>query len=805
MPEKFSPTAHTEDDGSAEHPIVPPSGKWEPEQPRERKSKFPPELEPFVPEAEAFIERHRELFYAIARDRSLTFTVGNKFVINLKSGKVSFDVKDWKMMRERGFSEWQIVWSACHELAHFHDLRTAPEEMLANFEYMERRAKELEPRAIEIFTRRWGKVPEHLTREYPVGKKQEGKPRRTMTGIQIFFYKKIHLLYNSLDDMYVNGTIGNRTAVFRQGGSQEPEIERLYRDYLFATDPKAKGKPPEPLQAADYAALPKSYQYAYALLRKRMVPGQEILVHPDVRAALEVPSDAAAARIGLTREREVNDLITNPANRKAQRSGWRYERIKQAVEPAFVEFLMADLEQLPPPPPPKAGGEDGEEGEGEGGGDDDGEGEGDGLPSEAPPESGDGESEDGKGEPGEPKDGKSKPGDGKPEQGDGKPESGEGSPWDELNEKPEPIDLETVRDFIAQQAAKAAEERAKERERDRGRRLTPEQRDRAAQAKTDAVICGDHGINPALAQEYRALERSVAPYEQALAAVFEQLMRSIEERLVRFIVEGFRSGKFNVERFITKYGADIAADNLGAIPWDALDVYDQRELMSRLSLYPNRIRLRLVLDGSGSMKTERVLAVKQLAVLFMRALSAFEATVNLRFRLKEPIMVDTEVRMFGDRGKSKVVKTFQKGKPGYEDELADRFAAIGKIHGGYGYTYDDEPFEEIAASITPDLTTALKSGRAKEFAFEATDGGSSAKQETRNAVEAVEQKGAVARGFQIGTPDKSEIEIFDEIWGEHGARVPHPKDLAPAAARVLADEIRKITFQIQYYEVEDEE
>lgn len=739
MPEKPQPESYVEP--SPEEKFPKPS------------SEIPPELQEYIPEAQRFIDNYRELFFAIARDRSLDFKPGPAFFIDLKSGVINLDVKDWKLAKERGLSEWQILWSVCHEISHFYDLRESPEQMLGNFEYLERRAKELEPQVLEILRQKLdGELPEHLTREIPLGKKGE----RTMTPIQKFLYDKLHLLYNSLDDMYVNGTLAQRSGAFdERTGSQAPEVKRLYRDILFPTKPKEPGAPPEELEAADYANLPKSYQLAYALLRRRMVGDQEILVSPEVQTKLKGYTDKVAEKHGLTLEKEVTN-ITRPLPRPAfgKKSGpwdpgWRYERIKQAVEPHFIELLMKDLEEMPPPPPP--------------------------------------------------------------EQASGASGSAE-NPWQELDEKSEPIDIDTIKDFIKQQKEKKKEEDAKKKEAERKARLTPEQKTDEAQRKEDAEICKKYDIDPAAAEEYRDIERSIEPYKRELANVFEEVMNSVSARITRFWAEGFRSGKFNVERFIRKYGTELSIGRPEIIPWDTLDVYDQREFISRLMLFPERIRMRLVLDGSGSMTEERILALKQLSVLILEALSTFEATINLRFRLKDPVRVDTEIHMFGDQGKSKIVKSFAASKPTEEDERADRFRAFGKINNGYGVTYDAEPFEKIANSIDATEEADLKAGKAKEFAFEITDGGSQSEQETRNAIDVLEQKGAVkgqptrviVRGFQIGEPQDSEKAIFDRIWGEAGARIAHPKDLAPAIAELLANEFRKTEMLIQYYGEEEE-
>lgn len=107
----------------------------------------------------------------------------------------------------------------------------------------------------------------------------------------------------------------------------------------------------------------------------------------------------------------------------------------------------------------------------------------------------------------------------------------------------------------------------------------------------------------------------------------------------------------------------------------------------------------------------------------------------------------------------------------------------------------------------------LKKGISKEFIFEITDGGSnestdsnvSPAQDTRDAINAVEKKNVITRGFQIGTPSSEEKQIFDKIWGEKGSRINHPSKLAPAMAKTLAEEILKAQFKIQYQEGGEEE
>lgn len=729
------------------------------EKPKTSSIDVPPELQEYVPEAERFVDQYKEIFHAISGDRSIDYKIGTNFVIDLKKGEIHLNVNDWKWAAEKGLSEWQQLWSTCHEISHYKDLREGPQEMLGNFEYLEHRAAEMAPRIVDIWQKKsGGTLPDYLTTPVPIDR--EGK--RTKSFAEVFVYKRLHMLYNSLDDIYVNKTLALRSGIFAPGGSQAPEVERLYRDYLFATQPQEIGKPPQELEATDYEKLPRCYQLAYALLRRHMVPNQPILLSPEVQNKLEGFSDATAQKMGITLEAEVAS-ITNPATTKAKNPGWRYRRIKQAVEPAFLELLLKDAEEMPLPQPPQH-------------------------------------------QPGGQQQTKPQPG-----QGEAQPSD----PWQPLDDKPEPIDLDTIKDFIKQQDEKKKEDAAKKKADKAVTQLTPQEKIHQAIAQADQKICEQYAVDPHLANEYRQLEQSIEPYKRDLAAVFEEVMNTISQRVSTFWAEGFRSGTFNIDSFIRKYSPEIAAERPDLIPWDKLDVYDQREIISRLVLFPDRLRVRLVLDGSGSMNEERIRALKQLSVLFLESLSTFEETVNLRFRLKEPLRVDTEIRMFGSTGKSETIKTFAQGKTADEAERVDRFKAFGNINNSYGGTCDAEPLWGVAQSLDSSLVADLKAQQAKEFVFEITDGGSnetssqarsgtSPEQDTRNAVEALEASSVVIRGFQVGDPSDEEKRIFDRIWGNRGAHIPHPKDLAASVAALLAEELKKTQFQVQYYE-EDEE
>lgn len=748
-------------------------------------SDIPPRLQKYVPMVQHSILVNSHLYFTLLHDSSVIFIPGVGFSSDLKTGVVRIGTEDYPTAEKLGIigtPEFEAMqcYSVCHELGHVRDLKENPKACLGNLEYLEQKAKGIAPQVLDIIRNNIGSVPNYLTKQIPVA----SSSTRFMSNIELFLYKQLFDLYNSLDDIYINRDIPNHAAKFSGSARQAPY--RLYRDFLFPTNPGKPGSPPRELEAADYESMPQSAQLINYLLRKAMVPDQEILISPEVREALSGFADRVAESLGITLEEEVQS-ITSPANSRAKDPDWRNERIRQTIEEVFIQFLLKDLKEFSPPT------------------------EEDLNKMIAQMQNGDQEDAGAESE--------------------GQP----GSPWNILPAHHSgPPNIDKLKEFIRSQDEKAQAGEDKQKEEERKGRLTPDERAQEAQAKADRKICEEFDVDPKFAEEYRELSSSVEPYKKDLSQAFEAVMQTIQQRISTFWTEGFRSGRFNIERFIRKYGPDLATDRVDLIPWEILDIYDQREIISKLVLWPDKLSLRVVLDGSTSMNAERILAVKQLAVLFVEALSTFESTINLRFRPKDPLIVATEIWMYGSNGQAIVVKPFAKDQPNPWAELADRFKAIGKINNGYGGTCEGEPLWSIASSITPEYEADLKKGKARDILFEVTDGETNevssagknlvkdlpekepiihkgrsvvinkqAAQDSRNALAALEAKGVIPRAFQIGDLTEKEQATFNSVWGLNGTHTPHPKDVTPAAAQMLASEILKTEFIIEYYEEEE--
>ena len=151
----------------------------------EENKEYPPELQPYVEEAKKFLREYTGHF---------------RTCIDLRKKIIYLSVEKFKMMKEHGMNFWQIIASVCHELGHYFDLAKNPKGMLDNFRYMERRAGELLPKALEIIKKTHDPVPDYLE-EMIVVDEETG---RSLPWLQVWLYKRIHRLYNSLDDVYVN-------------------------------------------------------------------------------------------------------------------------------------------------------------------------------------------------------------------------------------------------------------------------------------------------------------------------------------------------------------------------------------------------------------------------------------------------------------------------------------------------------------------------------------------------------------------------------------------------------------------------
>jgi len=754
---------------------------------KKEEKKFHPDFLPHLPEAEEFLCLSSGIFNVIAGnpDPPLEFFWENSdFYFDHRNGRVAVSLKHFVEMKKEGSSREMIEWAMGHEIKHYVDMAKDPEGYLGNFERNKEKANGRADEALDILRQNNKNIPSYVNEKW----------------MAQFLGKQIHELYNCLDDIFVNRAEANHFNRFSKEGILGREVRDFYAKKLF---PGKQSKSGEII--VDYSKLPKSKQLAYYFLRKFMVPDEEMLVSTEVREKIYGFVDKFAQKYEKRTIDEVFDMTRPTVKYEKQQhiASVRYEWIEKNIEPIFWEFLLQDLKTMPIPPK-----KEGEPQKGEGGG-------GDGEPGEPQESDGGEKGEDGKDE-GKDNSGKGKE-EGKPEKGDEKPEKSDNEGEDKDGKRGEeenpwvskidanPIKEEDVKDFIRQQKEAERKNRKKENERRRWERLSPEKKSEALRKQADFESAKKEGITQAEVASYHRLQESVEKHKRELSEVFEKVMKNIQEELSFEWEKYQKKGQFNVNDFVNKYGADIASGHLENIPFDKLDIFEQKDFIKKLHLMPNKIRVRLVLDGSGSMTQgeDKINIVRQISVLIMESLKEFETRMNLKFRMDKKFFVDTQVIMFGSKGKTAIVKNFEADEL-KQDVKSARMKAVGKINSGYGGTYDAEAWEKVDASV--DYEKDIQEGRMREFCFEVTDGGSNtgSEQLVRNALDSLNRKKVVTKGIQVGASvSESDKKIFQNIWGKDGERVENPGDLIAVMARMLEKEV--LGNQVNVISDEDDE
>ncbi|MBT6573565.1 VWA domain-containing protein [Candidatus Falkowbacteria bacterium] len=724
--------------------------------------KLPEDLKPFEKEAAIFAKSNRRILADLAGDNTLRFKPGKGFKINLVSGEVTLGLEQWKWAHEHGLGHEQILFSSGHEIAHFWDLREDPEGMLENFDYMEKKARGLAPQVEAILKKKHGDLPEYLTKQKKV---DPDDPSKTMSGLEIFLYKQLHTLYNCLDDIYVNKRVGRKMARYLiEGKRHSPQVMKMYRDFLFPTDSKKRGQPPEDELTSYYLKKSaKAQQLVYLLLRKRMVPDQMVIVDDEIKKIVEDED-----------MEKLVDFITTPSpdgipEKDQHRASWRYKQIKEYIEPFYIELLMKDIEELEIPPEKETQMGDGE-----------------------------GEGEEGEGE-GEPKDGEPK---------DGKP-----NPWSQLNPN-KPMDRKTVADYLKDKKGKDEEESKKVAERERKARMTPAERAKEAIRRADKAFAEKHDIPEEKVHDYRQISHEIAKHKEELAQLFESICKNISRQIELAWEKYYRSGKLDVARLTKKYGPYFVDKKmLSFVQFDQLETYQQRAFIEKLSLKPDEFRIRFIVDCSGSMTLgDKTYKAKEVLVLFLESLATFEDKIDRmfkKFNMKQPpLRARTQIITFGDEGGSEEVKKLRtERRINVEQERVDRLRGFAGIHSDGGNTCDDEAWQKVKGTFWDGDSEKIKKGELKDIAIEITDGGSTTAAETRSLLHQISNMGIVTRAIGVFDKDEegddyrsswrsSDLDTFDEVWGKDGEVIHDVSELVEAVYKLLKEQIQDINFQM---------
>jgi len=806
--------------------------------PAAEKEKTPAQLETerLLNEANDFVTKKRHIWNMMAGDSTLQYEVDEKgYRFDHMKGKVYLDLKWWRWAEKYHLTESQKTWAVLHEIGHFEDLRQDPEGYRNGFTEYRRKADSLADKVLDI----WKNKPGY----------QPATHHRQMASD--FVFGELKTFYNVLDDIFVNDGVAMNNLRYRPGGGDYQETVNLYRDYLFPIG--ERGVPTDDDEVFDLSDRRLTEQFMMTPLRQRMVPNQPVKVSPEIDQLLnstKIPGigDTLMKKMyRIYRKTPSYDRVQNTATLRKNLT------ISLGLEKTFVDLLMQDIENLPPPPPPednKKKGQPDKKSDGQGENKPEKQDSGDsGKPQPDKPE--DQKSEQKPGEKGEEKpdkkpNGKDKPeekpdNNGQPQNGDRspdmKPGQGRPNPW--AKDWPEFPDVEftpeMVDDFIAGKEAKEKDDAAKAKAKAKLREATPEeigdmdegkidpllkeiendptkfsnaQKDKARQRGKDLKLCRENKIDPKTASEYRRLQTEIQPYKDEMAELFEKMMININESLVLTWERGFRRGKINLPDLIRKYGQFFADDKtISFLPFDELDAFDQKEYISRLTIRPEIIRARLLLDCSQSMNVAKREQVKKITILLMESFETAENKINRRYKMKKPVQIDTEVIAYGTQ--AKLIKEFagDKGRNyGTDRALVDKLKTIEALNVDMNYTNTYLGWKIIEDEIKkdPEYAAKIRQGKIRDLAIDITDGGASQAGYIRRQVDGLEKKGMITRGIQI-EPADYDRQIFKMIWNKdrkdkRGSEVKELGELVKFFLETLKNELRKIDLVIEEYE-----
>src|SRR4030042_458929 len=213
--------------------------------------------------AEEFFEAHGKAIEDYAQERGIVFRRGKKWAISMERGEATFAPK---FFAEKGYSAAERMWATCHEIEHFRD---------------------------------WRKDPEAYSRLFARMKHS----------------RRIHLLYDCLDDIMVNREVDRRFLVHQQ------TKDFLYKNKLFPD--------------VNYSSRPKHLQFVYTMLREKMLPGEILTLDPEVRKKVEKLKDIDGQGTVLI------NLVSDPDAKPAD----RFEIIRDYIEPIYEKFFQEDVEK----------------------------------------------------------------------------------------------------------------------------------------------------------------------------------------------------------------------------------------------------------------------------------------------------------------------------------------------------------------------------------------------------------------------------------------------------------------------------
>lgn len=723
-----------------ETPKIIPSAEGVPNSTKTPESKE--DIEAYRARAQAFIDRYSKtgFFASFSGDTSIRFKLGQAFYFDFQKGEVNL-ATDW--FYNKGFSEKQILWACMHEIGHFDDFKNDPERLMQNFDHIADEARNTG----NLMLKKWEAV---LDQSDPKQKaffdslKQTTPANKNRPEMGSFnrlaqsAYGIHHPFYNSLDDIWDNNSVSRKAASFERGTEGGKEIELLYKEKLFPGFDYSKGES-------------RHRQFINKLLRDDNVPDEQCIVSPDVEEALNRKLKFGGKSYTA---KELIATFIKPRTGRDTKAGERYAILKRTLEPIFKELLAKDIDEWKPewkPPqekPPQQSQED------QGGHDGD-------APSQNKESQGQQDSE-------------------KPQDQNEENTENELPPItpfeDEIKDSADntidqlpPEDMkdmfkkfEEVKEKKEEEAKKAEAAKHEEEEKIKAQdEETPEEKAAGVQRKQDEQWAGKNASHEHTKEQllenlarFREVQEEIAPYLEELSALWRHIIFGTSREVVRGMEGHFKTGdELDVQKTIEDWGS------IQEGKFEQAKIFRKIEDKEIVTQKPELIRVRVAGDMSGSMDEEKLKVLQQAMTLIFASLDEFQTYLNAtRADTKSKLEVETEGWIFNDSALK--IKSFD------DKENLETVSVFDRIQTPTGFTFDNVVLSDILDSLSPDDEEKIKSGKIMDIVFEITDGGSSAKNAAKQAVDKLIEKGVITRAFQVGTTDTSEQQIFDYVWNE---------------------------------------
>lgn len=698
-----------------------------------KKEITPERLAEITEKGQKMIDSYSKFFATFARDVSLKFVLSNGYYINFKKGEIHLNAMDFA---ENDMNMDQVLWSAMHELAHFIDLTDDPDGLLGNFEHIKSKTKVLSKKVLDKLLSS-GVIEAETAEKLSTRPEPDEDGEESLTRIEQSLYRIFHSFYNCLDDVYVNNLVSRKAPKFEKRRPGGKEIYDLYKEKLF------KDK--------DYRKIPRHMQFMFTLIRKEMVPDDEIDLSPDVLEVFEREIQFEG------QSHTVKDIISKfiiPKSGRDTTSTRRNKVIRKTIEPIFEELLQKDLDDWDPKQQNQDKGE-GEKSE-EGGGDNENNNES--------KDSGENEDEDSK-------EGKGK----KPSKKDPNSDEFDPNPFDSAYDKfkkgiPDRLTEKDIKKFIKVAKEKEKEKKNKEEQVNQ----SVETQSQFSQEAMDKEWAKKNNVDMETLAEFRRIENEVAPYLEELSVLWRDIVYGSTKEISVGVETGHKTGELNIGQVIEQW------PQIEKHQFDDVRVMDKRVERSSTVLKPELIRVRIVGDVSGSMfqdsvynttedkyeDSPKIKILKQAVVLLLSSLKEFNTYLNLtRATTKSKLEVDTEAWIFGNYP-VKVKKS--RSETGIEEEQARIVETVAHLNTNLSNTYDNLALQQIRESLTPEEISRIKDKKILEIVFEITDGVPNLPDHTKNEIESLDELGAIIRGFQIGEVYDDYRETFDKVWNQNG-------------------------------------